>query len=98
MGGVRALCVWRHSYLTEDTFSHPTHGQAQARLAVCRSFTSVKRTGRKKREAQWLIFILLNCAMKVTQVSQKYRQGLGIAMSYRCAPGLRGWTTAHNAA
>lgn len=97
-GGVRALCVGRHSYLTEHTFVSPTDGPAKTKVAVCRTFTTAKRTGRKQKEAQWLVYILINCQMSPTQVRKKYRLRFGIETSYRCARRVRGWTTAKNAA
>jgi hypothetical protein len=97
-GGVRALCVGRHSYLTTYTFANPTHGMARAQLAVCRAFTTAKRTGRKQKAAQWLVFILIHCMLRPKQVRQQYRRRFGIETSYRCARQLRGWTTARNVA
>ncbi len=97
-GGVRALCVGRRSYVTEHTFSSPTHGRAKTTVAVCRAFTTATRTGRRKKEAQWLVYILIACQMRPGQVRKKYRLRFGIETSYRCARRVRGWTTANNAA
>jgi len=97
-GGVRALCVGRQGYLTTHTFCSPQHGQAQVQVAICRGFTTAKRTGRKHKQAQWLVFILINCQMAAKEVRKKYRRRFGIETSYRCSRQLRGWTTANNAA
>jgi putative transposase len=97
-GGVRALCVGQQSYLTEHTFSSPKHGRARAQVAICRGLTTAKRTHRKEKKMQWLVFILINCVMKAKEVRKKYRRRFGIETSYRCARQLRGWTTANNAA
>jgi len=97
-GGVRALCTGRQSYLTEDTFVSPKHGRATARLAICRSFTTAKRTKRKEKKAHWLVFILIACQLSPEQVRKRYRRRFGIETSYRCARQVRGWTTANNPA
>ena len=97
-GGVRAVCVGQHSYLTEHTFSSPKHGRVRARVAICRGLTTAKRTGRKEKKRQWLVFILINCEMAAKEVRKRYRRRFGIETSYRCARQLRGWTTANCAA
>ena len=97
-GGVRALCVGQQSYVTEHTFANPKHGTAKTAVAICRAFTTAKRTGRKKKEAQWLVYILIGCQMSPKQIRKKYRLRFGIETSYRCARCVRGWTTANNAA
>jgi len=97
-GGVRALCVGQQSYLTRHTFSSPRDGTAKTQVAICRSFTTAKRTKRKEKRAQWLVFILVNCQMSAKQVRKKYRRRFGIETSYRCARQVRGWTTANRAA
>lgn len=97
-GGVRALCVGRKSYLTEYTFSSPKHGPATATLAICRSFTTARRTKRKPKKAQWLVFILIHHQTSAPSVRQTYRRRFGIETSYRCSRQLRGWTTTNNAA
>ena len=97
-GGVRALCVGPKSYLTEHTFKSPRHGTAKIKVAICRAFTTARRTKRGAKKAQWLVFILINCAMSVKQVRKRYRRRFGIETSYRCSRKLRGWTTTNNAA
>lgn len=97
-GGVRALCVGQKSYLTEHTFSSPKHGHATTSVAICRSFTTARRTKRKPKKAQWLVFILIQTQMAAKSVRKKYRRRFGIETSYRCSRQLRGWTTTNNAA
>ena len=96
-GGTKALCRGRKSYLTAYTF-----GQGQktftAELAVCRVFSSAKRTGRLKRRASWQVFILVHLELSPQQVREQYRRRFGIESSYRCAAQVRGWTTSKNAA
>ena len=97
-GGTRALCTGRRSYPTRYTFSSPKHGSFTASLAVCKVFTTARRTGRQKRRAEWMIFILIRCAFTPQQVRQAYRRRFGIESSYRCARDTRGWTTSPNPA
>lgn len=97
-GGVRALCVGQQSYVTEHTFASPKHGTAKVSVAIARGTTTAKRTGRKEKKMQWLVFILINCEMTAKEVRKKYRRRFGIETSYRCSRQLRGWTTANNAA
>jgi hypothetical protein len=97
-GGTRALCQGRRSYCTQHTFKG-TNGQARtAELAVCRSFTTAKRTKRLKRRATWQVFILIHLDMSPRQVRRLYRRRFGIETSYRCAGKVRGWTTSPNPA
>lgn len=97
-GGTRALCRGNCSYRTRYTF----HGEADiaftAELAVCRVFTTAKRTGRKGREASWMIFILIHLDWLPCQARRQYRRRFGIESSYRCAGQARGWTTSPNPA
>lgn len=97
-GGVRALCVGQQSYVTKHTFASAKHGTVTVRVALARGFTTAKRTGRKEKKLQWLVFILINCEMTAKEVRKKYRRRFGIETSYRCARHMRGWTTANNAA
>jgi IS4 transposase len=97
-GGTRALCVGRGSALTCYTFTSPQHGAFTAHLAVCKVFTTARRTGRAKRRADWMIFILIHCAFTPQQVRQAYRRRFGIESSYRCARSARGKTTSPNPA
>ncbi len=97
-GGTRALCQGHRSYLTRYTF----HGEDQtaftAELAVCRVFTTAKRTGRQPRKADWMIFILIHLDWTPRQARRQYRRRFGIETSYRCAGQVRGWTTSPNPA
>lgn len=97
-GGTRALCQGRSSYRTRYTFTSPQHGQVTANLAVCKVFTTARRTGRNKRHAEWMIFIMIRCAFTPQHVRQTYRRRFGIESSYRCARHTRGWTTSPNPA
>ncbi|MDQ3252337.1 MAG: hypothetical protein M3R15_00275 [Acidobacteriota bacterium] len=97
-GGTRALCHGRKSYRTSYTFASPQHGKATAELAVCRVFTTAKRTGRHPRRADWMIFILIGLDWTPKQTQQQYRRRFGIESSYRCARSVSGWTTSHNPA
>lgn len=97
-GGTRALCQGPRSYCTPYTF----HGAGQtaftAKLAVCRVFTTAKRTGRHKRKVDWMIFILIELDWTPRQARREYRRRFGIESSYRCAGQVRGWTTSPNPA
>lgn len=95
-GGTRALCVGRTSYTTRYTFHSPDQGQFTAHLAVCRVFTTARRTGRHKRRADWMIFIMIHCSYSPQRARQVYRRRFGIESSYRCARSTRGWTTSPN--
>ena len=95
-GGTRALCVGRGSYTTRYTFHSPDHGQFIAHLAVCKVFTTSRRTRRNIRRADWMIFIMIHCRYSPQRVRQVYRQRFGIESSYRCARSTRGWTTSPN--
>ena len=97
-GGTRALCRGRKSYRTPYTFTD-AHGQPfTAKLAVCRVFTTAKRTKRLKRRAEWLLFILIGLDLSPRQARRLYRRRFGIETSYRCAGQVRGWTTSNNPA
>lgn len=96
-GGTRALCQGHQSYLTNHTFtSGNTHWTA--RVAVCRTFTTARRTKRMKRRATWLIYILIHLDLSPRQTRRLYRRRFGIESSYRCAGQVRGWTTSPNPA
>ena len=97
-GGTRALCTGRESYRTAYTFESAEQGAFTAELAVCRTFTTAKRTKRLKRRVEWLIFILIALDLKPQQARSRYRSRFGIESSYRCAGQARGWTTSPNAA
>jgi hypothetical protein len=97
-GGTRALCTGRESYRTAYTFESDAQGAFTAELAVCRTFTTAKRTKRLKRRVEWLIFILIELDLTPQQARSRYRSRFGIESSYRCAGQARGWTTSPNAA
>ncbi|HNT78639.1 MAG TPA: hypothetical protein PKH77_26820 [Anaerolineae bacterium] len=96
-GGTRALCHGRKSYRTQHTFvSQGGKQQRTAELALCRTFTTAKRTKRLKRRAMWQVFILIHLEMQPPQVVQVYKYRFRIETSYRCANQVRGWTTSPN--
>lgn len=97
-GGVKALCRGRQSYLTQHRFGRRHPHQAKVRVAICRSYTTAKRSHRRKKQGQWLVYILIRLEMSPKRVRQKYRRRFGIESSYRCSRKVRGWTTAKNAA
>ncbi len=96
-GGTRALCQGNKSYATTYTFKSE-ETEWTAHLAVCRAFTTARRTQRLKRRATWLIFILIHLDWSPRQARRLYRRRFGIESSYRCAGQVRGWTTSPNAA
>jgi putative transposase len=97
-GGTRALCRGNKSYRTTYTFKGEHNRQFTTDLAVCRVFTTAKRTKRMKRRAEWLIFILIHLDLSPRQARRVYRRRFGIESSYRCAGRTRGWTTSNNPA
>jgi hypothetical protein len=80
------------------TFESAEQGAFTASLAVCRAFTTAKRTKRLKRRVEWLIYILIHLDLSPRQARRWYRRRFGIESSYRCAGQVRGWTTSPNAA
>lgn len=96
-GGTRALCRGRKSYRTRYTFRN-SETSFTASLAVCRVFTTARRTGRMARRATWLIFILIEVDLWPRHVRRLYRQRFGIETSYRLSGQVRGWTSGQNAA
>lgn len=97
-GGTRALCRGNKSYRTPYTFKRAGRPIFTADLAVCRVFTTAKRTQRLKRRVAWLIFILIHLDVSPRQARRLYRRRFGIESSYRCAGQVRGWTTSNNPA
>jgi len=97
-GGTRALCQGNKSYRTSYTFQGADHMSFTAELAVCRVFTTAKRTKRLKRRAEWMIFVLIHLDWSPRQARRQYRRRFGIESSYRCAGQVRGWTTSNNPA
>jgi hypothetical protein len=98
-GGTRALCQGNKSYRTTHTFRNTAEKkQFTAEVAVCRVFSTAKRTGRMKRRAGWLLFILINLDLTPRQARRSYRRRFGVETSYRCAGQVRAWTTSKNPA
>lgn len=98
-GGTRALCQGDKSYCTTHTFRNTAEKkQFTAKVAVCRVFSTAKRTGRMKRRAGWLLFILINLDLTPRQARRSYRRRFGVETSYRCAGRVRAWTTSKNPA
>jgi putative transposase len=98
-GGTRALCQGNKSYRTTHTFRNTAEKkQCTAEVAVCRVFSTAKRTGRMKRRAGWLLFILINLDLTPRQARRSYRRRFGVETSYRCAGQVRAWTTSKNPA
>jgi putative transposase len=98
-GGTRALCQGNKSYRTKHTFRNQTDKKEfTADVAVCRIFSTAKRTGRMKRRAGWLLFILINLDLTPRQARRIYRRRFGVETSYRCAGRVRAWTTSPNPA
>lgn len=97
-GGTRALCQGRKSYRTTHTFQGKDGLTFTATLAVCRAFTTAKRTKRLKPHLVWLIYILINLDLAPKAVRRLYRKRFGIETSYRCSGKVRGWTTSNNPA
>lgn len=97
-GGTRALCRGQRSYLTRYTFTGEHGSEVTTLLAVCRVFTTAKRTQRLKRRAEWLLFIQIHLYLTPAQARKRYRRRFGIETSYRCTGQVRGWTTAPNPA
>ena len=98
-GGTRALCRGNKSYSTRHTFRNQADKKEfTADIAVCRVFSTAKRTGRMKRRADWLLFILINLELTPRQARRLYRRRFGVETSYRCAGQVRAWTTSKNPA
>ncbi|MBN1993679.1 MAG: transposase [Anaerolineae bacterium] len=97
-GGTRALCQGRASYRTEHTFKSHPYGAYTVPVAIVRTYTSRRRSQRKKRRATWLVFVILNCRLHPNTVRKYYRRRFGIETSYRCMRQVRAWTTSRNGA
>lgn len=96
----RALCQGRKSYWATYTFSN-SETSFTARLALCRVFTTRRRTGRMKRRGAWHIFIVLGQALQACScqaIKRRYRARFGVETSYRLSGQVRAWTTSPNAA
>jgi putative transposase len=97
-GGTRALCTGRKSYRTQYIFDGRKGRKRVAELAVCRVFTTARRTGRLQRKVDWQIFVLINVDFSPKQVRRLYRRRFAIESSYRSANQVRGRTTSPNPA
>lgn len=95
-GGTRSLCRGNRSYRTRFQFHAEDHSRWDAELAVCRVYTTARRTGRKPRQAGWMLFILIGLDLSPRQARRAYKRRFGIESSYRCANQVRGWTTGAN--
>lgn len=99
-GATRALCRGRKSYMTAYTFSN-SKTAFTACLAVCRVFTTSKRTGRMQRRGAWHLLIVIGDGLRhlsPRQLRRCYRRRFGIETSYRLAGQVRAWTSSPNAA
>jgi hypothetical protein len=97
-GGTRALCQGRKSYATAHTFKDKPGAEFTAPVLACRVFTTARRTGRLRRQAEWLLFIALGLTLSPRYARHLYGHRFGIETSYRCEGQVRGWTTAKNPA
>ena len=97
-GGSRALCRGRASYRTEYTFNEGKEDEFTAQMAVCRVFTTSRRTKRGKRRAEWLLFIMIALDWTPERCRQRYRKRFGVETSYRLGNKQLGWTTSPNPA
>jgi len=97
-GGTHGLCQGNKSYRTRHTFKSQQNGSFTVPVAVVRTYTSRKRSKRKKRRATWLVFVVLNCKFNPKSVRKLYRKRFGIETSYRCMRKVRAWTTSRNGA
>ena len=95
-GGTKGLCQGNKSYRTKHTFESQPNGSFTAPVAVARTYTSHKRSKRKKRKATWLVFVVLNCDFNPKNIRTLYRKRFGIESSYRCMRQVRAWTTSRN--
>jgi putative transposase len=97
-GDTRALCQGATSYRTPYTFNANTPAAYTAELAVCRTFTTAKRTKRLKRRVTWLLFTrgVVHLDLTPRQARRLYRRRFGVESSYRCSGQVRGWTTSPN--
>jgi putative transposase len=97
-GGTRSLCMGNHSYRTRHQFHGDDHTRWEGELAVCRVYTTKRRTGRAARKAGWMLFILIGLNLNPRQARRAYKRRFGIESSYRSANQVRGWTTSANVA
>ena len=94
----RALCQGNRSYCTEHRFKSGSGELFTAQMAVCRVFTTARRTRRRHRQASWLLFVQVHLDWTPEQCRQRYRHRFGIETSYWMANKELGWTTSPNPA
>jgi putative transposase len=75
-GGTRALCQGRRSYRTSYAFNEGKEEEFRAQLAVCRVFTTSRRTKRGKRRAEWLLFIMIALDSRAGTLSAKIQEAV----------------------
>ena len=92
LGGTRALCWGRGSYTTDYTFSDGT----VARLLVAELRVLDPQT--KRRQQQWLIFVLIQLDWTPYQVITRYQRRFGIEASYRLLRQTKVLTNSRNPA
>ena len=88
----------RSSYRTSYAFNEGKEDEFRAQLAICRVFTTSRRTKRGKRRAEWLLFITIALDWTPERCRQRYRKRFGVETSYRLGNKLLGWTTSPNPA
>ena len=88
----------RCSDRTEYAFNEGKEDEFTAQLAVCRVFTTSRRTKRGKRRAEWLLFIMIALDWTPERCRQRYRKRFGVETSYWLGNKLLGWTTSPNSA
>jgi putative transposase len=81
-GGTRGLCQGHKSYRTQHTFKSQPNGAFTAPVTVVRTYTSRKRSKRKKRRATWLVFVVFNCDVQPNSVRKLYRKRFGIEIVF----------------
>jgi IS4 transposase len=92
----RAACRGRASYRGGYTFNEGKEEEFTAQLAICRVFTTSRRTKRGKRRAEWLLFIMIALDWTPEKCRQRYRKRFGVETSYRLGNKLLGWTISPN--
>src|SRR2546428_11897225 len=90
-GGTRALCQGRRSYCTTHTFTGAYDLALTAAVAVCRVFTTARRTHRLPRRAPGVPFLPIQLPHSPRYAPALYQGGFRSATSCRCARGGRGW-------
>lgn len=91
-GGIRALCQGRGSFTTDYTFTDGT----TAHLVLVDTRVPDAKTKRKQR--QWLAFVLVLLDWTPRQVYTQYRRRFGIEASYRLLRQVKVLTNSRNPA